>query len=163
MSLRNSDAVVPTWPCHLKQRSEPTLGQSWISCACERDKMLNVRDTIIAVKRRCLHLAAALAIDKEQQKRLDDAEEEEQEKVIPPQWMTQRKVWVREWLIRKPEFGQYDNLLTKLHKKDQRATKITSKSHLSCSKRCHGRLCTATICHGPCHDEFTMSSRTVGA
>ena len=36
--------------------------------------MLNVRDTIIAAKRRCLYLAAALASDKEQQKKLDEAE-----------------------------------------------------------------------------------------
>ena len=37
---------------------------------------------------------AALAIDEEQQKRLNEAEE--QEKAIPPQRMTQRKAWVRE-------------------------------------------------------------------
>ena len=66
--------------------------------------MLNVRGTIIAAKRKCLYLAAALAIDDEQQKWLDEAGK--QEKAIPPQTMTQKKVWVREWLTRKPEVGQ---------------------------------------------------------
>ncbi|XP_002738105.2 cubilin-like [Saccoglossus kowalevskii] len=41
--------------------------------------MLNVRDTIIAGKRRCLYLAAALAIVEEQQKRLEEAEEQERQ------------------------------------------------------------------------------------
>ncbi|XP_068212697.1 uncharacterized protein [Palaemon carinicauda] len=66
--------------------------------------MLNVRDTIIAEKRRCLYLAAALAIVEERQKRL--AEAEQQEKATPPRRKTQRKVWVREWLTRRHEFGQ---------------------------------------------------------
>ena len=83
--------------------------------------MLNARDTIIAEKRRCLYLAAALAIVEEQQKRLEEAEE--QEKATPPQRKTQRKVWVREWLTRRHEFGQYDSLLTELHKEDQRGYK----------------------------------------
>ena len=43
--------------------------------------MLNVRDTIIAAKRRCLYLAVALAINEEQQKRLDGAEEWHKESV----------------------------------------------------------------------------------
>ena len=43
--------------------------------------MLNARDTIIAEKRRCLYLAAALAIVEEQQKRLEEAEV--QEKATP--------------------------------------------------------------------------------
>ena len=38
--------------------------------------MLNVKDTVIAEKRRCLYLAAALAIVEEQQKRLQEAEDE---------------------------------------------------------------------------------------
>ena len=83
--------------------------------------MQNVRDTIIAAKKRCLYNAAAQAIDEELQKRLDESEE--QEHAIPPQRMTQRKVWVRELFTRRPEFGQYDNLLTELHKEDQRGYK----------------------------------------
>ena len=55
--------------------------------------MLNVRDTIIAAKRRSLCLAAALAINEEQHNRLDEAEE--QEKSIKPQRMTQKKECVR--------------------------------------------------------------------
>ena len=78
--------------------------------------MLNARDTIIAEKRRCLYLAAAMAVVEEQQKRLEEAGE--QEKATPPQRKTQR-----EWLTRKHEFGQYDNLLTELHKKDERGYK----------------------------------------
>ena len=95
--------------------------------------MLNARDTIIAEKRRCPYLAAALAIVEEQQKGLEEAEE--QEKATPPRRKTQRKVLVREWLTRRHEFGQYDSLLTELHKEDQRGyKKITSESHLTCSK-----------------------------
>jgi hypothetical protein len=69
--------------------------------------MLNARDTIIAEKRRCLYLAAALAIVEELQKRLEEAEE--QEKATPPRRKTRRKVWVREWLTRRHWFGQYDS------------------------------------------------------
>ncbi|KAJ8019743.1 Protein ALP1-like [Holothuria leucospilota] len=83
--------------------------------------MLNARDTIIAEERRCLYLAAALTIVEEQQKRLEEAEE--QEKATPPRRKTQRKVRVREWLTRRHEFGQYDSLLTELHKEDQRGYK----------------------------------------
>ena len=83
--------------------------------------MLNARDTVVAEKRRCLYLAAALAIVEEQQKRLQEAEDEE--KATPPRRRTPRKVWVREWLARRQEFGQYDRLLTELHKEDQRGYK----------------------------------------
>ena len=65
-----------------------------------------------------LYLVAALAIDEEPQKRLDEAEE--QEKAITLQRITQRKVRVRKWLTKRPGFGQYENLLTELHKEDQR-------------------------------------------
>ena len=34
-----------------------------------------------------------------------------------------RKVWVREWLARKREVGQYDGLLTDFHKEDHRGYK----------------------------------------
>ena len=79
---------MPTWACHFKKRL----------------------DTITAAKRRCIDLTAALAIDEEQLKRLDEAEE--QVKAIPPQRMIQWRAWVREWwLTRRPKFGQYDNLL----------------------------------------------------
>ena len=55
--------------------------------------MLNARDTIIAEKRRCLYLAAFMAIVEEQQKKIEAGE---QEKATPPRRKTQRKVWVRE-------------------------------------------------------------------
>ena len=32
-------------------------------------------------------------------------------------------MWVREWLTRRHEFGQYDSLLTELHKEDERGYK----------------------------------------
>ena len=32
-------------------------------------------------------------------------------------------MWVREWLTRRHELGQYDNLLTEIHKEDQRGYK----------------------------------------
>ena len=115
-SLRNSDAIVPTWAWNLKTRLESILCHSWIGCA--RNKVIKIRDTIIAAKRRCLYLVAALAIDEEPQKRLDEAEE--QEKAITLQRITQRKARVRKWLTKSPGFGQYDNLLTELHKEDQR-------------------------------------------
>ena len=83
--------------------------------------MLNTRDTIIAEKRRCLYLAAALALVEEQQKRLEEAEE--QEKATLPRRKTQWKVWARKWLTRRHEFGQYDSLLIELHKDDQRGYK----------------------------------------
>ena len=83
--------------------------------------MLNSRDTAVAEKRRCLYLAAALAIVEEHQKKLEEAEE--QEKAIPPRRKTQRKVWVRDWLTRRHEFGQYDSLLSELHREDQRGYK----------------------------------------
>ena len=78
--------------------------------------MLN--STIVAEKRRCLYLAASLAIVEEQQKRLEEAED--QENATPTRRKTPRKVWIREWLTRRHEFGQYDNLLTKLHRHDKR-------------------------------------------
>ena len=83
--------------------------------------MLNVIDTFIAEKRICLYLAAAVATVEEEQKRLEEAVE--QEKATTPRRKTQRKVWVREWLTRRHTFGQYDSLLTELHKKDERGYK----------------------------------------
>ena len=83
--------------------------------------MLNARDTIIAEKKRCLYLAASMAIVEEQQKKIKEAGE--QEKATPPRRKTQRKVWVREWLTRRHEFGQYDSLLTEMHKEDERGYK----------------------------------------
>ena len=83
--------------------------------------MLNARDTIIAEKRRCLYLATFMAIVEEQQKKIEEAGE--QEKATPPRRKTQRKVWVREWLTRSHEFGQYDCLLTEMHKEDGRGYK----------------------------------------
>ena len=83
--------------------------------------MLNVRDTFIAEKRRCLYLTAAVVIVEEEQKRLEKAVE--QEKATPPRKKTQRKVWVREWLTRRHAFGQYDSLLTELCKEDERGYK----------------------------------------
>ena len=44
--------------------------------------MLNAADTIIAEKRRCLYLAASMAIVEEQQKKIEEAGE--QEKATPP-------------------------------------------------------------------------------
>ena len=83
--------------------------------------MLNASDTIIAEKRRCLYLAAAMATVEEQQTRLEEAVE--QKKATPPRRKTQRKVWVKEWLTRGHEFGGYDSILTKLHKEDERSHK----------------------------------------
>ena len=83
--------------------------------------MLNARDTIIAEKRRCLYLAASMAIVEERHKRIKEVGE--QEKATPPRRKTQRKVWVREWLTRRHKFGQYDCLLTKMHKEDERGYK----------------------------------------
>ena len=75
--------------------------------------MLNVSDTVAAEKRICLYLTSVLASIEEQHKRLREAEDEERAK--PPR-RTPRRVWVREWLARRQEFGQYDGLLTELHK-----------------------------------------------
>ena len=83
--------------------------------------MLNFRDTTVVEKRRCLDLAAALAIIEEHQNMLEEAEE--QEKATPSRRKTQRKVWVREWLTRRHEFWQYDSLLSELHREDQRGYK----------------------------------------
>lgn len=107
------------WARHIKRGPPHPWRHFWI--ACGRDNMLNARDTVVAEKRRCLYLAAALAIVEEQQKRLQEAEDEE--KATPPRRRTPRKVWVREWLARRQEFGQYDRLLTELHKEDQRGYK----------------------------------------
>ena len=62
-----------------------------------------------------------MAIVEEEQKRLEEAVE--QEKATPPPRKTQKKVWVREWLTRRHAFGQYDSLLTELHKEDERGYK----------------------------------------
>lgn len=77
--------------------------------------MLNARDTVAAEKKRCLYLEAVLAIVEEQQKSLQEAEDEK--KATPPR---RRTVCIREWLARRQEFGQYERLLTDLHKEDQR-------------------------------------------
>ena len=120
--------------------------------------MLNVRDTIITVKRRCLYLAAALTITEHKQKRLDEAEKN-RKKAIPPQRMTQKKAWVREWLTRRPEFRQYDNLLTELHKEDQRNYKfyLRIKHDLFREMSWHGVHWHAS------YRIVTTSSRPVGA
>ena len=77
--------------------------------------MLNSRDTIVTGKRRCLYLAAAVAIVGEEKNRL-----KEQEKAYPHKRKYKKKtVWVREWLTRRQELGQYDSLLTELHMEDQ--------------------------------------------
>ena len=83
--------------------------------------MLNTRDTVVAEKRRCLYLASVLAIVKEQHKRLREAEDEE--RAAPPRRRMPRKVWVKEWLARGREFGQYYRLLTDFHKEDHRGYK----------------------------------------
>ena len=83
--------------------------------------MLNAGDTIIVEKRRCFYLAASMAIVEEQQKKIEEAGE--QEKATPPRRKTQRKVWVMEWLTRRHYFGQYDSLLTEMHKEDERGYK----------------------------------------
>ena len=83
--------------------------------------MLNVRDSVVAERKRCLYLASAVAIVEEQHKRLREAEDEE--RAAPPRRRMPRKVWVREWLARRQEFGQYDGLLTELHKEDYRGYK----------------------------------------
>ena len=82
--------------------------------------MLNARDTVVAEKRRCLYLAAALAVVEKQKKRLKEAEEQ---KVAAPRRRIQRRVWVRKWLSRRQEFGQYERLLTELHMEDERGYK----------------------------------------
>ena len=61
--------------------------------------------------------------------------------------MTQRKVWVRELFTKSPEFGQYDNLLTELHKEDQRGYKNYLRITLTCSKIYRGMMCTASHWH----------------
>ena len=64
--------------------------------------MLNSRDTIVTGKRRCLYLAAAVAIVGEEKNRL-----KEQENAYPPNRKYKKKtVWVREWLTRRQELGQ---------------------------------------------------------
>ena len=83
--------------------------------------MLNARDTVVAEKRRCLYLAAALAVVEEQKKRLKEAEDEQ--KAAPPRRRIHRRVWVRKWLSRRQEFGQYERLLTELHMEDERGYK----------------------------------------
>ena len=83
--------------------------------------MLNARDTAVAEKRRCLYLAAALAVVEEQKKRLKEAEDEQ--KAAPPRRRIHRRVWVRKWLSRRQEFGQYERLLTDLHMEDERGYK----------------------------------------
>ena len=78
--------------------------------------------------------------------------------------MTQRKASVREWLTRRPELGQYDNLLTELHKEDQRGYKnylgITSDLFQEMSwdgVHCH----TQELIIPPCHNEFMNSWQIV--
>ena len=41
----------------------------------------------------------------------------------PPRKIRRKSVWVREWLLRRPTFGQYDQLLTELHREDLRGYK----------------------------------------
>ena len=52
------------------------------------------------------------------EKRLQEEDDDKEEEKIPPERRTARKVWVREWLARRHEFGQYDKLLTELNKED---------------------------------------------
>ena len=83
--------------------------------------MLNARDTVVAEKRRCLYLAAALAVVEEQKKRLKEVEDEQ--KAAPTRRRIHRRVWVRKWLSRRQESGQYERLLTELHMEDERGYK----------------------------------------
>ena len=76
--------------------------------------MLNARDAV-AEKRRFLYLAAGLVMIEEQQK-------EAEEKATPLRRKA-KKIWIREWLAKRSTFGQYDSLLTELHKEDQRGYK----------------------------------------
>ena len=78
--------------------------------------------------------------------------------------MALRKVWVRELLTRRPEFGQYDNLLTEVHKEDQRGYKNNLRITPDLFQECLGMACTATRWHvssRSIHDEFTNSWRIV--
>ena len=74
--------------------------------------------------------------------------------------MTQRKVWVREWLTRMSEFRQYDNLLTELQIDGQRGYKNYSRitSDLFKEMSWHDVHCHALARILPhCHDDFTNS------
>ena len=87
-----------------------------------------------------------------------------QEKAIPPHRMTQRKSSVREWLVRRPKFGQYGNQLTELHKKEQMGYKnyLRITPDLFQEMSWHGVHCHALARIIPhCHDEFTNSWRIV--
>ena len=162
MSLPNSDYVMSTDLSLLIKNEIGANPWSFLDWLWKRQNAEYVRDTIIAMKRRCPYLAATLSIDEEQQERPDDAEE--QEKAIPPQRMTLRKVWVRERLTRRPEFGQYDNLLTEVHKEDQRGYKNNLRITPDLFQECLGMACTATRWHVSSriiHDEFTNSWRIV--
>ena len=84
--------------------------------------MPNVRDTLIAEKRRCLYLAAAgLIMLGEQERRLQEEEDQKEEERRPPRRRTPRAVWVRELLTRRQKSRQYDSLLTELHNEDSRS------------------------------------------
>ena len=79
--------------------------------------MLNVRDTIVAGKRRCLFLTAALAIVEEQQQRMEETEEK---KEMQPNHEERHEESMDQGMTIRHKFGQYNSLLTKLHKEDQK-------------------------------------------
>ena len=85
--------------------------------------MLNTRDTVVAEKKRCPYLAAAGVLHLEEVEQRQQAEQEgheKEEETTQHRTRKARTVWVREWLARRHEFGNYDQLFTELHKKDPR-------------------------------------------
>ena len=49
--------------------------------------------------------------------------EDEADPVPPPRKIRRKSTWVRDWLSRRPAFGQYDQLLTELHREDRKGYK----------------------------------------
>ena len=89
--------------------------------------MLNSRDTYrLALQQEMLtfacigYLVLLLALEAAAQEEIEVPEEEPLE---PPRKIRRKSVWVREWLARRPVFGQYDQLLNELHAQDKKGYK----------------------------------------
>ncbi|GFO25027.1 hypothetical protein PoB_005153200 [Plakobranchus ocellatus] len=74
---RHRGDLRPIWACYIfKEFSSPCI---ILRIASRIDNMLNTRDNFVAEKRRCVCLAAAVALVEEHQKKLRETEFEEKD------------------------------------------------------------------------------------
>ena len=92
---------------------------------CQEDAQRN------AVLEELLCLAAATAIMQLKPKKEHEEKKERKKK--------RKTVWVREWLLQRTDFCQYEKLLQQLHDEDVKSFKILYRNHMAMWSHVHAK------------------------